>query len=85
MHVIGEIRYRTMGLVMGVFMGALTDMAPPVTVINGEENKCSPPSAPLPINPCTGADNLHLLRESLAGLNASSKNTGGRTMCGMRS
>ncbi|EED94031.1 tim22-like protein [Thalassiosira pseudonana CCMP1335] len=26
-----------MGLLMGVFMGALTDLTPPVTVINGKE------------------------------------------------
>lgn len=32
-----------MGLVMGVFMGALTDMTPPVTIINGKEV----PQAPL--------------------------------------
>ena len=34
---------RRMGLLMGVFMGALTDMTPPVTMIEGKEV----PQAPL--------------------------------------
>lgn len=40
---IGVIGGGVMGLVMGVFMGALTDMTPPVTVIDGKEV----PQAPL--------------------------------------
>eukprot|EP00970_Alexandrium_tamarense_P016148 scaffold6199_cov202-Alexandrium_tamarense.AAC.11 len=34
---IGVIGGGVMGLLMGVFMGALTDLTPPVTVINGKE------------------------------------------------
>ena len=34
---IGVIGGGVMGLVMGVFMGALTDMTPPVTIIEGKE------------------------------------------------
>ena len=40
---IGVIGGGVMGLVMGVFMGALTDMTPPVTIIEGREV----PQAPL--------------------------------------
>mmetsp|Transcript_15332 Transcript_15332/g.27843 ORF Transcript_15332/g.27843 Transcript_15332/m.27843 type:complete len:270 (+) Transcript_15332:117-926(+) len=40
---IGVIGGGAMGLVMGVFMGALTDMTPPVTIIEGKEV----PQAPL--------------------------------------
>lgn len=40
---IGVIGGGAMGLVMGVFMGALTDMTPPVTIIDGKEV----PQAPL--------------------------------------
>lgn len=40
---IGVIGGGVMGLLMGVFMGALTDMTPPVTVIEGKEV----PQAPL--------------------------------------
>jgi len=40
---IGVIGGGVMGLVMGVFMGALTDMTPPVTIIDGKEV----PQAPL--------------------------------------
>ncbi|KAL3793209.1 hypothetical protein HJC23_000751 [Cyclotella cryptica] len=40
---IGVIGGGVMGLIMGVFMGALTDMTPPVTVLNGKEV----PQAPL--------------------------------------
>ncbi len=40
---IGVIGGGVMGLVMGVFMGALTDMTPPVTFIDGREV----PQAPL--------------------------------------
>ena len=40
---IGVIGGGAMGLVMGVFLGALTDMTPPVTIIEGKEV----PQAPL--------------------------------------
>jgi len=40
---IGVIGGGVMGLLMGVFMGALTDMTPPVTIIEGREV----PQAPL--------------------------------------
>ena len=40
---IGVIGGGVMGLLMGVFMGALTDMSPPITMINGKDV----PQAPL--------------------------------------